>query len=137
MLRATAACNFAICKLQKSGTSLRRFVHFDLKMCFAPQRVQFCQIQTSKSGPPLRCFVYFELKMCFAPQAACNFQTSKSGPPLRCFVHVDLQMCFVPQRRAILGHPNFQKSSDTVSFLVFLLENVLRATAACNFSCLL
>ena len=66
-----------------------------------------------------------------------QIQTSKSGPPLRCFVHFDLNMCFAPQRRAIFGHPNFQKSSESVSFLVFILENVLRATAACNYSCLL
>ena len=42
-------------------------------------------------------------------------------------------MCFAPQRRAIFGHPNFQKWAKTVSFLAFWLANVLRATAACNF----
>ena len=68
-------------------------------------------------------------------------------------------MCFSPQRRAILQHLNFKKWSETVSFLAFWLasrhsgvhlnckkwsgpdvfftfwlENVLLATAACNFS---
>ena len=43
-------------------------------------------------------------------------------------------MCFSPQRRAIFQHLNFKKCSETVSFLTFLLENVLLATAACNFS---
>ena len=42
-------------------------------------------------------------------------------------------MCFAPQRRAIFGHRNFKKGSDTVSFLAFSLPNVLFATAACNF----
>ena len=42
--------------------------------------------------------------------------TSKMAPALRCFVHFDLQMCFAPQRRAIFGHRNFKKCSDTVSF---------------------
>ena len=43
-------------------------------------------------------------------------------------------MCFSPQRRANFRHLNFKKCSETVSFLTFLLENVLLATAACNFS---
>ena len=43
-------------------------------------------------------------------------------------------MCFSPQRRAIFQHLNFKKWSEHVSFLAFSLENVLLATAACNFS---
>ena len=42
-------------------------------------------------------------------------------------------MCFSPQRRAIFGHLNFKKWSETLSFLAFWLQNVLLATAACNF----
>ena len=42
-------------------------------------------------------------------------------------------MCFSPQRRAIFRHQNFKKCSDTVSFLAFWLQNVLFATASCNF----
>ena len=45
-----------------------------------------------------------------------------------------LKMCFSPQRRAIFRHLNFKKWSETVSFLTFWLQNVLLATAACNFS---
>ena len=44
-------------------------------------------------------------------------------------------MCFSPQRRTILRQQNFQKWSRTLSFLTFLLPNVLFATAACNFWC--
>ena len=43
-------------------------------------------------------------------------------------------MCFSPQRRAIFRHLNFKKWSENVSFLAFSLQNVLLATAACNFS---
>ena len=43
-------------------------------------------------------------------------------------------MCFAPQRRALFGHLNFQKSSDTEVFCTFSLGNVLRATTACTFS---
>ena len=43
-------------------------------------------------------------------------------------------MCFSLQRRAIFRHPNFQKCSDNRGFSAFWVANVLRATAACNFS---
>ena len=43
-------------------------------------------------------------------------------------------MYFSLQRRAIFPHRNFKKWSEPVSFLTFWLENVLLATAACNFS---
>ena len=43
-------------------------------------------------------------------------------------------MYFSLQRRAIFPHRNFKKWSGTVGFLGFWLENVLLATAACNFS---
>ena len=63
-----------------------------------------------------------------------DIATSKSGPTLRCFVHFDLEMCFAPQRRALFRHLNFQKWSEHGVFCTFWLGNVLRATAACNFS---
>ena len=75
--------------------------------------------------------------MCFAPQRRAIFghrEPSKSGPNMWCFAHFDLQMCFAPQRRAIFEHRNFQNGSDNVVFCTFWLANVLRATAACNFS---
>ena len=73
--------------------------------------------------------------MCFRHSGVHFFDiwTSKSGPNMRCFVHFDLQMCFSPQRRAIFRHLNFKKCSEIVSFLAFSLQNVLFATAACNF----
>ena len=43
-------------------------------------------------------------------------------------------MCFSPQRRAIFQHLNFKKWSEHAVFCTFSLENVLLATAACNFS---
>ena len=46
-------------------------------------------------------------------------------------------MCFAPQRRALFRHLNFQKWSDAGVFCTFWLQNVLRATTACNFSSLI
>ena len=63
-----------------------------------------------------------------------DIATSKSGPPMRCFVHFDLKMCFSLQQRAIFPHRNFKKWSAHEVFCTFWLENVLLATAACNFS---
>ena len=46
-------------------------------------------------------------------------------------------MRFSPQPRAYFRHLNFKKWSRTLSFLTFSLPNVLFATAACNFWCIL
>ena len=74
----------------KSGPTMVCFVHFDFKMCFAPQRRALFDIGTSKSGPTLVCFVQFDFKMCFAPQ-----------------------------RRALFRHLNFQKWSAPLVFCPF------------------
>ena len=63
--------------------------------------------------------------------------TSKSGQNLVCFVHFDFEMCFAPQRRALFRHRNNQKWSDPLVFCPFRLGNVLRATTASTFSCLI
>ena len=63
--------------------------------------------------------------------------SSKSGPTMVCFLHFDLEMCFAPQRRTLFRHRNLQKWSDTEVFCTFSLQNVLRATTACNFSFLI
>ena len=92
----------------KSGPNPWCFEHFDLKMCFAPQRRalfrHFFDIRTSKSGPRPSVFNTFDFKMCFAPQ-----------------------------RRALFRH-RFQKWSEPLVFWTFWLRNVLRATTACTFS---
>ena len=72
----------------KSGPSMVCFVHFDLDMCFAPQRcATFSTSQLFKSAPKLRRFVYFDLEMCFAPQRRATFHVSSDHmfprPPLQ------------------------------------------------------
>ena len=105
MLLATAACNFSTSQLQKVLRDRQFFNIFTWKGASRQSGVQFFDISTSKSGPELTCFVHFHLKMCFSPQ-----------------------------RRAIFQHLNFKKWSETEMFCTFSLENVLLATAACNFS---
>ena len=113
------------------------FKIFTCKCTFRHSGVQFLDIWTSKSGPKHEVFCTFWLTNVRFATAACNFWTSELQKVLRerevfCTVF-DLQMCVSPQRRAIFGHLNFKKCSETVSFLSFSLTNVRFATAACNF----
>ena len=104
VLLATAACNFCTPQLQKVVRSWDVLYIFTWKRASRHSGVQFLHISTSKSGPELMCFVHFHFKMCFSPQ-----------------------------RRAIFQHLNFKKWSGADVFCTFSLQNMLLATAACNF----
>ena len=104
VLLATAACNFSTSQLQKVVRDRQFFSILTWKCDSRHSGVQFFYIATSKSAPNMQRFVHFHLKTCFSPQ-----------------------------RRAIFEHLNFKKWSENVSFLAFSLQNVLLATAACNF----
>ena len=99
-------------------------------MCFSPQRraiFRHCNFEKCSEN----------VVFCTSGHSGVQFfniSTSKSGPKLRCFVHFHLKMCVSPQRRAIFQHLNFKKWSGADVFCTFSLENVLLATAACNFS---
>ena len=74
--------------------------------------------------------------MCFAPQRRAIFRHlnfKKWSEAVR-FLAFDLKMCFSLQRRAIFPHLNFKKWSEHALFCAFWLQNVLLATAACNFT---
>ena len=102
MLLATAVCNFSTSELQK----VLRDRHFDLEMCFSPQRRAIFQ--------------------------HLNFQKWSENVGVLYIFH--LEMCFSPPRRAMFQHLNFQKWSENVVFCTFSLGNVLLATAGCNLS---
>ena len=72
--------NFFDIATSKSGPTLRCFMHFDLEMCFAPQRRALFRQRN------LVCFVHFDLEMCFAPQRRAIFHLSSDHmaphPPL-------------------------------------------------------
>ena len=98
-------------RTSKIGPRLWCFVHFDLQMCFAPQRraifEHFLNIRTSKIGPRLWCFVHFDLKMCFAPQRRAIFhlsaRTGTSAPaalPRLLFEHQEPRIIEKTQRFA-------------------------------------
>ena len=104
VLLATAACNFSTSQLQKVVRECSVLYIFTWKCASRHSGVQFLDIGTSKSAPNMQCFVHFHMKMCFSPQRRANF-----------------------------GHRNFKKCSEHAVFCTFSLENVLLATAACNF----
>ena len=100
-----------------------------------PLRSLFTKLDATKSERK-RFFSIFTSKCAsrYSGVQFFNISTSKSGPRMLRFVHFHLKMCFSPQRRAIFQHLNFKKCSEPDMFCTFSLENVLLATAACNFS---
>ena len=123
----------------KSGPSMVCFVHFDLEMCFAPQRRALKLKSTSKSGPSMVCFVHFHFKMCFAPQRRALFRhrNSKKWSGAGCVLYIFTLKCASRHNGVhFFRHLNFQKWSAPEVFCAFWLGNVLRATTACNFSSL-
>ena len=86
------------------------------------------------------CVLYILTSKCASRHNGVHFfdiSTSKSAPRMVCFVHFHFEMYFAPQRRALFRHRNFQKWSAPLVLWPFWLGNVLRATTACTFSCLI
>ena len=88
----------------KSGPDLVCFVHFDLEMCFAPQRRALFRHLNCQKWSDAGVFLCILTSKCATRHNGVHFfniSTSKSGPRLRCFVPFDFEMCFAPQRRAL------------------------------------
>ena len=90
----------------KSGPSMVCFVHFDLEMCFAPQRRALFRHRNFQRWSDIRqwCVLYILTWKCASRHNGVHFfdiSTSKSGPTLVWLVHFELEMCFSPQRRAL------------------------------------
>ena len=80
----------------KSGPNVVCFVHFDLEMCFAPQRRALFRHLNFQKWSELGVLCILTWK-CASRHDAVHFfeiSTSKSGPRMVCFVHFDLGMCF-------------------------------------------
>ena len=124
-------------RTSKSGANMWCFVHFDLEMCFGPQRpALFRHLNFQKWSEP-GVFCTFWLGNVLRATTACTFSTSELPKVVRqwcAFYSLTLEMCFAPQRPALFRHLNFQKWSEPGVFCTFWLGNVLRATTACTFS---
>ena len=86
----------------KSGPTLRCFVHFDLEMCFAPQRRALVRHLNLQKGREHVVFCTFWLRNVLRATTVCTFQhlNFQSGPNPAAFNTFYFQMCFAPQRRA-------------------------------------
>ena len=105
VLRATAAVHFFSISPSKSGPTLVCFVHFDLEMCFAPQRrAPFSASHLPRVVWDRGFFLVHLTWKCAWRHNGVHFfdiSTSKSGLRPLVFVHFDLEVCFALQRRAI------------------------------------
>ena len=94
----------------QSGLRMVCFLHFDVEMCFSPQR---CTFSTSELPKVVWewCVLCILTWKCASRHNCVHFfdiWTSKNGPDMVCFVHFDLETL---QRRALFRHLNFQKWS--------------------------
>ena len=75
VLRATTACTFSTSQLPKVVRQWKVcFVHFDLEMCFAPQRRALFRHRNFQKWSDAEVFcIFFDLEMCSAPQQRAIF----------------------------------------------------------------
>ena len=92
----------------KSGPKLRCFVHFDFKMCFAPQHRALFRHLNFQKWSEREVFSAFSLAHVLRATMACIFRhrNFQKWSEADVFVHFDLEMCFAPQR-CVLFHLSF------------------------------
>ena len=83
VLLATAACNFSTSQLQKALRTPQFFLHFDLEMCFSPQRRAIFQHLNFKKCSEPDVFCTFWLQNVLLATAACKFLISPPTTWLR------------------------------------------------------
>ncbi len=106
-------------------------------MCFSLQRrAIFPHLDFKKWSEHVSFLNILTCKCAFRDSGVQFFHipTSESGPNPSVFCHFDFDMCFSLQRRANFARQTFQKWSEYAVSCTFWLENVLLATAVCNFS---
>ena len=82
VLRATTACTFSTSQLPK--------VHFDLEMCFAPQRRALFQHLNSQKWSEAEVFCTFWLGNVLRATTACTFSTSQLPKVVRTWCVLDI-----------------------------------------------
>ena len=109
----------------KSGPKLRGFVHFDLEMCFAPQRrALFRHLNFQKwSGPGVFCT--FWLQNVLRATTACTFSTSQLPKVVRtwCVLYILTSKCASRHNGVHFFNISTSKSGpELVCFVHFHLE---------------
>ena len=95
VLRATTTCTFSTSQLPKVVRSWGFFVHFDLKMCFAPQRRALFRHRNFQKWSEPGVFCTFSLGNVLRATAACTFSTSQLPKVVRhwCVLYVFTWKC--------------------------------------------
>ena len=137
VLLATAACNFSTSELQKMLQNTGFFLHFDLQMCFSPQRRAIFAHRNFKNCSETLSFLTFWLLNMLLATAARKFCTWELE---RCSDTVSFLASWLQAALLARAAYNFSTSqstkrvSDLTFFVHFHFKNVLLATTACNFS---
>ena len=121
----------------KSGPDLVCFVHFDFKMCFAPQRRALFRHRNFQKWSDHGVFCAFSLRNVLRATTACTFSTSEAPKVVRtpCVFNSLTWKCASRHNGVHFFNISTAKSGpELVCFVHFDLENVLRATTACTFS---
>ena len=113
------------------------FVHFHFRMCISPQRRAIFRHQNLKKWSETDVLCTFSLQNVHFATAACNFSTSEAQKVLRnwCVLYIFTSECASRHSGVQFFDIRTSKSGPKHAvFCTFSLQNVLFATAACNFS---
>ena len=143
MLHATTACTFSTSQLPKVVRTMVCFVHFDLEMCFAPQRRALVRHRNSQKWSAPGVFCTCSLRNVLRATTACNFSSliwpASSAPAALA------SLLFDPPEPQINGKtPCFAtllpfRASASSFFLLFLFYSsfFLSSSSLCPFPALL
>ena len=124
-------------RTSKSGANMWCFfLHFDLEMCFAPQRSALLRHLNFQKWSENGVFCTFWLQNVLRATTACTFSTSQLPKVVRswCVLYILTSKCASRHNGVHFFDISTAKSGpELVCFVTFWLQNVLRATTACTF----
>ena len=124
-------------RTSKSGANMWCFVHFDLEMCFAPQRRALFQHPNLQKWREHVVLCTFWLGNVLRATTACTFSTSQLPKVVRAwcvFCTFWLQNVLRATTACTFLTSQLPKVVRAGVFCAFWLRNVLRATTVCTFS---
>ena len=123
----------------KSVPNMMCFVHFDLEMCFTPQRRALFRHLNFQKWSEHEVFCAFWLGNVLHATTACTFSTSQLPKAVRTWgvLCILTWKCASCHNGVHFFDIAASKRAEAEVFCAFWLGNVLRATTACNFSSLI
>ena len=127
-------------RTSKSGANMWCFVHFDLEMCFAPQRRPFFQHPNLQKWSDAGVFCTFWLGNVLRATTACTFSTSQLPKVVRswCALYILTSKCASRHNGVHFFDIATSKSGpNLVCFAHFDFKMCFAPQTACNFSSLI